>query len=361
MTRHTTPLLALLASATLLAACQKPEKQDAGAFAAQQAQQPVTAPTATTAYASSKLSEADQQSVVARVNNEDITLGEYERRLDAQAPFARARYNSRERKLDFLNTMVQFEVLADEAQRLGYDRDPEVVLELKQAMVRRMMTDRISQAVKLEDITDAEIQTYYDAHREDYVRPAKVRASQIVVADEATARKVHQELLQGFKEHPTDKRKIFALKARDTSIDKPTAELGGDMRFFALPKDGGTVDPPVAEAAFALEHVGSITEPFQAKAGWTLVMLTGRKERFEKPLDEVKRTIQNRLFREKRAAKEAEMIESLKKGASITLHDDLLNRIPDPPPMPDADPHAHGEDGPKEPLIDDNAPEQQQP
>jgi len=328
-------LLALCA-ALLLIACEKPEKRDVDAIAEKKA----TSQAPTVHYEGSQLSETDQRSVVAQVNGEDFTLGEFERRLNSQAPFARARYNTRERKVDFLNNMVQFEVLADEAERLGYDKNPEVVLELKQAMVRRMMADKMAREVRLEDITDAEMRAYYDAHKGDYVRPEKVRASQLVVADEATANKVLAELRDELSKNPTDLRKVFSHKAKEVSLDKATANLGGDMRFFARPEDGGTVNPKVAEAAFGIEKVGQLAGPIQTDSGWHIVMLTARKQRFEKTFDEVQRTIQNRLFREKRTEHEKQFVESVKGGARLTVNDGLLDRIPDPPDDGrGADPH----------------------
>ena len=68
----------------------------------------------------SALKPEDQGKVVARIGGLEITLKEFERRLKEQAPYARARYASLERKKEFLDNLVRFEVLAAEAANKGY-------------------------------------------------------------------------------------------------------------------------------------------------------------------------------------------------------------------------------------------------
>ena len=336
--RAPSTLVLIAALLMTVSACDPPDKRQNGALAARE----VKAQGATFRFEGSKLSDTDQKAVVASINGENISLGEYERRLNSQAPFARARYNSKERKLDFLNNITQFEALADEAEREGYASHPEVVLDFKQAMVRKMLADRIASEVKLEDITEAQMRAYYDEHSSDYIRPAKVRASQIVVADEETAKKIIVDLEADFKVNPTKRRKNFANMAREMTLDEGTKKLGGDMRFFTHPKDGGTVDPKVADAAFAIEFTGQLAPPLETDAGWHVIMLTAKKEREEKTFDVVKRNIQNRLFRELRTRKEKEFVKKVLDGAKIDIKGDLLDKIPDPPAPQEGDGHGHG-------------------
>jgi peptidyl-prolyl cis-trans isomerase C len=238
--------------------------------------------------------------------------------------------------------MIQFEILAQEAQRRGLDRDPEVVLEMKQAMVRRMMADELSREA-MGEVPEEELRAWYEEHKGDYVRPAKVRASQIVQPDEASLRKVLKELQKAFKEDPSHKRRIFALKAKAVSTDKTTSKLGGDMRFFAHPKDGGTVSKEVADVAFALKDVGQLSEPFKSDKGWHVLMLTARKQRYERTFEDVKRSIANRLLRERRSLREQKFVDDVKAKAQIDIKEDLLNTIPDPelPKGQGITPHKH--------------------
>jgi parvulin-like peptidyl-prolyl isomerase len=260
--------------------------------------------------------------------------------------------------------MVQFEVLADEAERLGYSKDPEVILSMKQAMVRKLVADKVGQTVRLEDVPDKEIDEYYEKNRSDYVRPEKVRTSQIVVADEETAKKIREELELEFKDNPNKRRRIFAAKARKVSTDTATGELGGDMRFYARPEDGGTVPKVITDVAFGLGMIGEVSVPFEHDGRWYLVMLTAKKSKFERPLDDVKRNIANRLYRERKTQAERDFVASVKTKAKIQINEDILAKIPDPEPgSPDDKPgftDPHGADD-KSPPFDNDTPDPKPP
>src|SRR5262249_54288248 len=95
---------------------------------------------------------ADLKQSVAQIDDVTITVGEFQQRLNQQSPFIRARYTSLERKKEFLDNMVRFEVLAKEAANKGYDKDAEVLRTMKQVMIQKLMKDEFENRVKLEDI-----------------------------------------------------------------------------------------------------------------------------------------------------------------------------------------------------------------
>ena len=93
---RTTPLVACALLGTLLAAC--PGKKSVEK----------TGPT------------------VATVGDDVITADEFKKRLDETSPFLRARYNTLERKKEFLENLIRNDLLAQEAQRRGLDKAPAV-------------------------------------------------------------------------------------------------------------------------------------------------------------------------------------------------------------------------------------------
>src|SRR5690349_15002197 len=126
------------------------------------------------------LNEQQAGQIVAKVGDTSITLGDFAERLASQSPYLRARYTSPERRREFLDNMVRFELLALEAQRRGEDKVPEVQRVKEQMMVQQMMKELFDdKGVKLSDITDSEIQSYYDANQAEFHKPAQRRASQI--------------------------------------------------------------------------------------------------------------------------------------------------------------------------------------
>lgn len=291
----------------------------------------------------SQLSKEDQAKVLARIGDRAITLVDFERHLSTQPPYARARYaSSPERQKEFLDNLVRFEVLAAEAQRRGYDRHPEVIQATKQTMVRKMMAGDVDDTVKLASITDEEAKAYYDEHKSEYHKPEEARVSHILVETRADADKLLARLHEEIAKDKRNYRKIFADLAKEVSLDETTKDQGGDLRFFARAEEGGEQPKALADAAFAIDQVGNLGEPVQTEKGWHVIMLTGRKNRYDRDFEQVKRQIQNRLFREKKRKTTEDFVEKLKQAARIERHDDLLAKIKleavEPPPMQMANP-----------------------
>jgi len=287
----------------------------------------------------SKLGQDEQGLVIARINDTAITLKDFERAIASQPPYARARYfSSPERQKEFLDNLVRFEVLAQEARRRGYDRHPEVIESLKQTMVRKMMVGEVQGAIRMSDITEEEMKRYYDEHLSDYDKPDQVRVSQLVVATEEEAKAAMAELAKRIAADKREYRRIFAAMVKERSTDAASKATGGDLRFFARSEQGGEQPKPIADAAFSIAKVGELGGPVQTAAGWHVLLLTGRKNAYKRTFEQVRRQIQNRLYREKKRTGTEAFVEGLRKAARVERKEELLSRVKPrsaaPPPAP---------------------------
>lgn len=275
----------------------------------------------------SALAPEDQVKVLAKIGGLKITLKEFERRLKQQAPYARARYASLERKKEFLDNLVRFEVLASEAASRGYSQDPDVIQQMKQTMVRKLMTQEVKNLVKLSDISEETMKKYYEENAAQYHKPEQVRVSHILVGDSGRAKQLHGELSKKIAGDRRSYRKIFADYARKHSEDVASKPRGGDLRFFARSAEGGPQAAEVSEAAFALAKVGDLSTPTKSAAGWHLLLLTGRKNRYDRTFEQVKRQIQNRLYRREKRERTDKYVADLKTKARVVVHEDELSKI----------------------------------
>ncbi len=332
----------LISMTVLLAACEDLPQQGKA--------QPTRSEPAFKDDFQSRLSKEDQDKVLAKVGDQIITLKDYERAIESQPPYARARYiGSPERQKEFLDNLIRFEVLAAEARRKGYDRHPEVIQAMKQTMVRKLMTSEVQSLVKMSDITDQELQAYYEAHRSDYHKPEQRRVSQIVVETKAEAEKILAELEDKIAKDRRNYRKIFAEAARKYSIDEQSKARGGDLRFFARTEEGGEQPKALSDAAFAIEQVGQFGEIVHTDKGWHVILLTGRKNRYDRSFEQVKRQIQNRLYREKKRKATEDYVAKLRKAAHVERHDEFLDLLAKRPASPPPPPSTTGRDTAKHP------------
>src|SRR5437016_13518358 len=83
--------------------------------------------------------------VVAEVGDDVITADEVKQRLNETSPFLRARYNTVERKKEFLENLIRNELLAQEARRQGLDKSPQVQEQVKRAMVQELIHKQLDE------------------------------------------------------------------------------------------------------------------------------------------------------------------------------------------------------------------------
>jgi peptidyl-prolyl cis-trans isomerase C len=268
----------------------------------------------------------DPSQVVAKVDDSVITVEDVQERINKQSPFVRARYTSAEKKREFVDTLVRFEVMAAEAARRGYDKDPDVQRVMKQQMISKLMQKDFESKLKVEDVPEGDVEKYYNEHPTEFHQKDEVRVSAIFLKDKAKAERAYADA-RALPKGPASfgDQKGFRDLVTKYSEDEESKPRGGDLSFFAA--DTQTVPKPIVDAAFGLKEVGDTAPPVKTDKGWAIVHLTQKRPGFNRPLPEVKRQIQQRLFRDLRSKAMDAFVDDLKKRSSITINDDNLAKV----------------------------------
>ena len=158
-----------------------------------------------------------------------------------------------------------------------------------------------------------EVNDYYTRHLETFQRPEQVRARHILfkVASSATAEQEAQartraEAVLAAVRNGED----FATLAKQHSEDTATAEQGGDLGYFPR----GQMVAPFEEAAFSLP-VGQLSDLVRTPFGWHILQVEDKREAETKPLAEIEPEIKDKI-REDKA-----------RDAAAAFVDDLLTAI----------------------------------
>ncbi|TLU76598.1 SurA N-terminal domain-containing protein [Mannheimia varigena] len=134
------------------------------------------------------------------------------------------------------------------------------------------------------DITDEQVQTYYDRNRGDYVTKGEVHLAHIQVATEAEAQAVEQELKNGAD---------FAAVAKAKSADTLSANNGGDLGWAKA----GTF-PKAFEDAVANLEVGQVSNPVKVDNAYHIIKVLERKPEQAIELAQVKDKIAQTIRQE---------------------------------------------------------------
>jgi peptidyl-prolyl cis-trans isomerase C len=277
---------------------------------------------------------------LAQIDDVVITVGEFQERINRQSPYIRARYTSLEQKKEFLDNLIRFEVLAKEGFARGFDKDPDVVRTMKQVMIQKLMKDEFENKFKPEDIDDAEMQTFYKEHETEYNKPEEVRVSAIILKSKTKAEQVAREALGA----AGSSNKGFRELVSKYSTDEKTKIRGGDLRYFA--RDSQEIPQVVIAASFDLKKTGDVAGPIAVDGAYYIIKQTGKRKAVVKTFDDVKRQIQNRIYRDKRTQAQKDFIDGLRQKAKIKVFEDKLARVRvDTSTAEAADAsHAHGRD-----------------
>ncbi len=299
--------------------------------------------TATSSTPSSDWLQAEGKGdVLAEINGYKIYMDEFTERMEKQSPYIRARYNTLEKKKEFLDNMIRFELIVQQAQKQGYDKDPEVLRSAKQVMTQKLMRDELENKVKREDITDEELKKYYQEHQDQYNKPAMRRASHILikVGEDATdkerkaALKKAKKLVKEAKAAKKDPN-AFRKLAKKNSDDDANKNRGGDLGYFASTTDGGPLEKALSDAVFKMKQINDIAGPVKTKLGYHVLRLTGKRDAIQRDFEQVKGQIQHRLYKQRRTDMMDNFVAKLQKGAAININEQLLNQYSVPGAGPD--------------------------
>jgi len=240
--------------------------------------------------------------VLARVGDVSITVGEVEDSINGQSPFLRTRYREPAKRVEFVDNMIRFELLAHEAAKRHYDRDPEVVRTVQQNAVQALVRKEFDERITVDTIPQADVEAYYDAHAAEFHRPEMRRASHILVATREEAEAIAREAAEA------DVR-AFRDLAREHSLDVETKLRGGDLRYFTrerqadpanTPSQDAEVEQAIVTATFALAELGSTSPPVAVAGKWSIIKLTGLRPAETRTVADAGPSIRMRLWRERR-------------------------------------------------------------
>ncbi len=140
----------------------------------------------------------------------------------------------------------------------------------------------------------------------------QVWARHILVADEATALSIREQLLAGAD---------FATLAAANSLDTGSKDKGGDLGWFGK----GKMLAEFETAAFALQ-VGEISQPVQTTYGWHIIQALGHETR---PLTDTE-------YKDAVTAAFDQWLTEQRTGANIVISGTWTANIPDQPSLQSA-------------------------
>ncbi len=269
--------------------------------------------------------------VVARVGGSVITLEDFEAALNEQNALIRSRYTSVDQKKKLLDTLVEREVMVQEAKRLGLDKDPEMRRGFDKILARFVINREFNEKkVKEITVSDADIEAYYQQNIDRYHAPEKVMIHDMLfpapaaAAERKKVRAQAEEAHKKLKATPQD-RKLFFDLMRQTGGEEATRTLASAtfQTRAEMEKERGAA---VAEAAFALQQANDFSPIIEDEKGFHILRLAGRQAALDLPLEKVKGQIRTTLFAKARGDAYQAFVDGIKSKAGVQVFDEVLQK-----------------------------------
>lgn len=142
-------------------------------------------------------------------------------------------------------------------------------------------------------VSDDDVSAWYEENKDQYRDEEQRRVSHILIEtgdDEAAAKAKAEALLAEIKGGAD-----FATVAEENSEDSFSAENGGDLDYITP----GMMDDAFDSAVFSLKNVGDVTDVVKTEFGFHIIKLTDLKPETIKPFSDVAGEIRDNLITEK--------------------------------------------------------------
>lgn len=212
-------------------------------------------------------SEPGADTVVARVNGDEITLGHM---ILARATLPQQYQQLPDQVLydAILDQLVQQSLLKQE--QANVPMQVELALENEK---RSLLAAETINELMIAATTEEAVQAAYDAKYADGFGGDEFNASHILVATEEEAKAIKESLDGGAD---------FAATAKEKSTG-PSGPSGGELGWFGA----GAMVPEFEQAVMSLDK-GQISDPVKTQFGWHIVILNDKRKSEAPQLDQVR-------------------------------------------------------------------------
>lgn len=236
-------------------------------------------------------SSSGDEEVVAMVNDEKITKGEFydylveqngeevlealilEKMLEMEVKANNIEITEKEIDAEYAKMAEAYggvEGLKNTLQMYGYTEDS-----IRKNLRLNLSIEKLMEP--LITVSDEEIASYFAENKEDFDVSEQVKASHILVATIEEADEVLSKLNSG---------ESFEDLAKEFSLDTSNAGNGGDLGYFGK----GVMVQPFEDVAFRLA-VGEVSEPVETTFGYHIIKIFDKKAAEKATLEGAKETI----------------------------------------------------------------------
>ena len=222
--------------------------------------------------------------ILATVAGEAITDIEVEEMLASMGQNAAAYDNPKGRSV-ILEQLIDRKLILLDAKRNLFERDAEFKEELARVKDELLYNYAIQKAVAGTRVTDDEVKSFYEEHKDDLVSRESIDVSHILVEDEDRCADIKRQIEEGA---------VTFEDAASKYSTCPSRESGGSLGEAVR----GQFVPEFEEAAFGAEP-GNVVGPVKTQFGYHLIRVNSKTPAANMKFEDVKDQLRISIARDK--------------------------------------------------------------
>ena len=271
----------------------------------------------------------DSATVVARVGDSEVTLGEVRSAIQNQSAQVQAAVQRDPAALSQVVRMILAQRLVlKEALAKKWDQNPQVTAALDQ-LRNNAVAQTYLQSVSMppKDFpTDAQVQTAYDANKSKLLVARQYDLAQIYVRnpkgaaedDAAKAQVKLDAVRKALRKEDAD----FSAVATAESDDPTSAAKGGELGWIAINR----IQPEIATQVSKVSK-GSFSQPIRLDDGWHILKVLDVKPEHTPTLDEIRPQLIQTMRSEQARANSQQYLAQLLKDNPVQIDELSLSKV----------------------------------
>ena len=227
-----------------------------------------------------------------------------------------------------LEDVVTFELLAAEAKRLGYDKDPKVVEQLKRTIVQKLVAEKIDKDLPRTILAEDDLTSYFDSHPEEFSKPGLVKGQLIMVlvkdGNLEDGRKKIEEASQLLKDGTS-----FQEVVKSHSDDIASRATGGVTNWIIEDKESKRYPREIIDVLFNTDDKSEIHGPIKTEKAYYLAKLVEKRPGRVIDYEDARKGISSKVYRAKRQQAYNAYCEQLKSQFPVKVDEAGLGKLVD--------------------------------
>ena len=238
------------------------------------------------------------EKILAMVSGMPITEGDVDKFIAGLGQRG-ASFNNPQGRKRVLEQLINSKLLLLDAQRNLYEAEAAFRAQLAALKEELLVNYAVEKAISAVNVTEADIQKYYEENKAQFVAPESVNASHILVDTEERANEILADINAG---------KISFEDAARENSSCPSKANGGSLGDFGR----GQMVPEFDTAVFEMNEGEISAAPVKTQFGYHLIKLNKKNPETVMALEAIHDELYNTLINEKRHSAYESKINQLK-------------------------------------------------